>query len=175
MESKKYSKAELVERIQQSYTALEELLGTLTEAQCTQPGPEGWAVKDHLTHITAWERGMAALLSRKPRFEAMGLSDDEVRSLSEDEMNGLIMQRNAHLSAGQALETFRSAHRQFLSVLETLSDADLYRPYDAYLPSAPPVDETDPSSPVINWIFGNTYQHFDEHAGWIKEIVLTSF
>ena len=46
-----------------------------------------------------------------------------------------------------------------------MSDADLQRPYNHYQPSS------DRQQPVIGWIIGNTYGHYEEHQPWIAAIV----
>jgi hypothetical protein len=53
-----------------------------------------------------------------------------------------------------------------MTALEKLSDADLQKPYSHYQPGDP-----DEKRPVIEWVAGNTYEHYEEHAGWIKELV----
>src|SRR5262245_23759753 len=50
------SKAELLERARREYTALEQTLGRLSEAQMTARPDDGWSVKDILAHIAAWQQ-----------------------------------------------------------------------------------------------------------------------
>ena len=57
------SKTELMDRITAGYEALERVLRGLDETQIDRTGPDGgWAIKDHLFHLAAWERGIAWLL-----------------------------------------------------------------------------------------------------------------
>jgi hypothetical protein len=44
-----------------------------------------------------------------------------------------------------------------------LSSNDLLLPYCHYQPSE--AEER----PVLEWVAGNTYEHYAEHTGWIKE------
>jgi uncharacterized damage-inducible protein DinB len=68
------NKAELLTLIEQSRQTLEEALNRLSEAQLTElKDAQGWSVKDHLTHLAAWERGMVDLLEYRARYEGMGL------------------------------------------------------------------------------------------------------
>ncbi len=163
----RYSRNELVERIHQSYNALEEVLASLSPEQLAAPDPSGWAVKDHLIHLSAWENGITALLNRQDRYAAMQVPEAGSRKMGFDEINDLIYQRNAHLSAKEALEAFRSAHRQMIQTLNGLSDEDLYKPYAAYLTDG----STEPGQPVMNWIAGNTFGHYDEHLRYILELL----
>lgn len=168
------TKAELVERIRRAYDALEETLRPLSDAQLSRPGPEGWAVKDHLNHLTAWELGIVEHLQHRPRFAIMQVEDAVSQGKSEDEINDLIYKRNASLSAAEALERFRSAYRQLLAVFDTLTDDDLYQPYNFFLPEGIKAPGSRREDPVINWVVGNTFEHFEEHNQWIKEL-LASF
>src|SRR5688500_1333338 len=54
--------------------ALIEIVRAMTDEQITTPiDPQGWSVKDHLAHLTAWQAGMVALLRKGNRWQAMGL------------------------------------------------------------------------------------------------------
>jgi uncharacterized protein (TIGR03083 family) len=163
----RYTKAELIEHIRQSRLALEEAISLLTEAQLTTPGPERWSVKDHLAHMAVWELGIAELLQRRSRFAAMQIDENAFsKGMSEDEVNAEIYRRNAGLSLAEVMARFRSAHQQFLEALDRLGDDDLYLPYSAYVPSG----EDQRQDPVINWIAGNTFGHFDQHREIIHRL-----
>jgi hypothetical protein len=164
---KRISKAELIARIQRSRSALEDTLQGLTWLQLDTPGPESWAVKDHLVHLAVWELGIAELLSHRDRFAAMQVKEAVEQNLSEDEINALIQQRHAGLSPAEAGALFQSAHEQMLQVLGGLSDDDLYRPYGYYTPE----NDGGRPDPVINWIVGNTADHFDQHRGIIQRLL----
>jgi len=165
----KMSKAELLERIDASYAALAKTLQRLSDDQLSRPAPSGWAIKDHLAHLAAWELGIAALLQHHPRYAAMQVEEAMEQDKSTDELNDLIYQQNAGLSPAEAREKFEAAHGQMLQVLESLSDDDLFRPYADYLPEGGQGFR----DPVLNWIVGNTYEHFDEHKAYIRDHVLS--
>ena len=164
------SKRHLLERIQQSYAALEETLYPLSEDQLNRSGPSGWSVKDHLAHLAVWELGIAELLQSRPRWAAMQVEEAISQGRNQDEINDLIYRRNAGLSPAQASEFFQSSHQQMLQALEPLSDDDLYKPYAAYVPEGDPARR----DPVMGWIIGNTFEHFDEHNGWIRDILASN-
>jgi hypothetical protein len=157
------NKEQLLERIHTSYAALEKMVSRLSDTQLIQPDDAGWTVKDHLAHIAAWELGMAEHLAGGDRFAAMQI--DHPRGRPIDEVNDVIYRQNAHLTTAEALDMLSAAHRRFLEVLETLSDDDLYRPYRSFLPEG----ERGPSDPVMNWIAGNTFGHFEEHTEWLEK------
>ena len=161
------SKAELLTRIYHSWAELEKTLQALNSRQLTTPGPEKWSVKDHMAHLSVWELGIAELLQHRDRFAAMQVAESDVRSKSDDEVNELIYQQHAHQTLQEVEAEFQEPHRRLLEALTPLSDEDLYRPYAYYVPGSSHA----PQGPVINWIVGNTYGHFDEHNQWIKSLV----
>lgn len=158
-----FSKAELMKRIHQSFAELEDTIRSLDEAQLSRPGPSGWAIKDHLTHLATWELGIAELLQRRSRFAAMQVQDAFDQGKSEDEINDLIFRRHAGKPAAEAKQMFHDAHTSLLQAIEPLSDEDLTQPYASYLPEG----NQGPQKPVWYWIVGNTNGHFDEHRAYI--------
>ena len=163
----KMSKAELLERIDASYAALAKTLQRLSDDQLSRPAPSGWAIKDHLAHLAAWELGIAVLLQHRPRFAAMQVEEAMEQGKNTDELNDLIYQQNAGLSPAEAREKFEAAHSQMLHALAALNDDDLYKPYTDYLPEGSQGSQ----EPVLNWIIGDTFEHFDEHQAYIRELV----
>jgi hypothetical protein len=161
------TKEALLNHIRSAYEELERILLPLSEARLAQPGKDGWAVKDHLAHLAAWELGIVRLLRRRRRFEGARLEEAVRQRRSEEEVNEIIYQEHAGLSPAQALALYRNAHRQMLDVLESLANEDLFQSYAAYLPEG----EEGPSAPVLNWITGNTYEHYAEHSRWIQELL----
>ncbi len=162
-------KADLLARIQQSRLALEATLDRLSEAQLTTPGPDGgWSVKDHLAHITAWEQGIVALLHGRRRWAAMGLDEAAIRGADEDAINAMLYEQAKDRPLDEALAAFHDSYRQMLVTVDGLTDADLFRTYTHYAPDEPGEDSGDP---IIGWIIGNTYEHYDDHHRWIAALL----
>ena len=161
------SKTELMDRIAASYEAVEQLLAGLDGLQINHPGPEGWAVKDHLFHLAAWERGIAWLLGRRSRTEGMGVTPEEWQAHTMDEVNDLVHQRSRERDAAEALAVFREAHQAMLDALAPLEDADLQRPYSDFDPAATRYADR----PIVGWIIGDTYEHYEEHLGYIRSLL----
>jgi len=65
------------------------------------------------------------------------------------------------------MNEFQTVHNQMLQTLGRLADEDLFKPYSHYLPEG----SEGRQDPVINWIVGNTYEHFDEHHGYIRTLL----
>lgn len=159
------TKAQLLSDIAASRAKFEALINSLSDEQLTTPGPDGgWSVKDHLAHLAMWEVGVAALLRRQRRWEAMGLDETKVKSMSEDEINAEIEATHKGLSLVEVKDLFARAHRDLVAAIESLGDGELYKGMNYFLPDAS-------SRPVIHLILGNTNGHWDEHAEWIHNLI----
>jgi hypothetical protein len=161
-------KTELMDRIAGGYEAFERVLRGLDETRLSRPGPDGgWAIKDHLFHLAAWERGVAWLLGGRSRTEGMGVTADEWRELTMDEVNDLVYSRSRERGAAEAPAAFRQAHQEMLDALAPLGDADLQRPYSDFDPAATRYADR----PIVGWIIGDTYEHYEEHLGYIRALL----
>ncbi len=163
------NKAALLERIQHYRAILEETVRELDDEQLCRPGTESWSIKDHLAHVATWEMGMVELMNKRPRFAAMGVEEAFMQGRSEDEINDLIFRQNKELSVQETLRKFNHVHSEMLQLLEKFSDSDLHRPYSDYVPGG----DANRKDPVIFWVIGNTYAHFDEHQAYIKKLLET--
>jgi uncharacterized protein (TIGR03083 family) len=162
------NKAELLARITQSRTALEQALSQLSEAQWQATDAAGWTVKDHLAHLATWEAGIAALLQHQPRWAAMGLDEATVENYEMDDMNAVLYQQHRDRSLDEVRVYFQETHRQLLAALNRLSDEALFKPYAYFEGGEASADDT---RPIIGWIIGNTYEHYAEHQAWIEALI----
>lgn len=156
---------ELLERVHAAWATFESAIADLSEAQMTQPGPEGWSVKDHLAHIATWERATTLILRRRPQAEAFGLDAATLKEMDIDALNEQIYQRDRGLSLQEVLEAGRRAHAELVEAVESLSDADIGRTIAEY--GADPSD----ARPLLPKIVGDTYAHYAEHQVWIGELL----
>ena len=165
-----HTKSELMSEIESSWSQLNTALDRLREGQLTEPQDnKGWAVKDHLTHMAAWERSMIYMLQGKARHEGLGVDEETYLNGDDDEINAAIQERTKGIAPAEALAELRNVHSQLMGMLEGLSDEDLQKPYSHYLPNEP--GEPD-NNPVLHKIHGNTAAHFNEHLGWIQSLVM---
>jgi len=164
------TKDELLSLIHHARRELENVIRPLSEGQLTRRGPFGWSVKDHLAHLATWELGIVALLQKRPRFAAMGVEEAVSQSKKEDkidEINELIFQQRAHRTVSEVMADFEEVHARLLQILDNMDEEALFQPYASYLPEG----TTGSQLPVIHWIAGNTYEHFDEHRGYIEALL----
>jgi hypothetical protein len=158
------TKAQLIERIETSWDELLEVLVALDDSEKKRVDPaSGWAISDHLIHLAAWEQGIAYLLGRRSRYEGMGITAEQWRDLTMDEINDLVYERGRDCSTAEAMATLRMAHDDLLEALAALDDVDLERDYSVYDPQP-----ADTGREIIGWIIGNTYEHYEEHLGYIR-------
>ena len=160
--------SELFIRIARDRADLEEWTSTLTKAQLSAPGKDGWAIKDHLNHLSMWELSTAALLRGDPRFAMMGIKPSDPEPDDVDGLNAQIFAQNKDRSVEDALALFHNAHMELLGELAQLSDVDLLKPYLHFQPNEKGDDE---ARTILDEIAGNTYEHYVEHIQWINEFL----
>jgi len=159
------AKADFLDNVEAGWRKLEIFITSLTDEQLTKPtDAAGWTVKDHLIHLAVWENGVSAMLEHKPRYEAMGLTKQDWDNEHYDKLNAIIQQQQKDLPLSDVLKRLREVHLRLLELLDSVSDADLQRPYSDYQAGE------DDNSPIINRLIGNTYAHYDEHIPWMQAI-----
>lgn len=157
--------AELLRRIHAGWKAFLAFLRPISEEALTQPtDAAGWTAKDHIIHISVWEKGILALLNKESRNEAMGV-DADTWKLDFETINAAIQQQNKDLSLAQVMQTLEDTHQKLVAKIETLADEDLMRSYQYYQPDPKRTD------PVLHWLVGDTYAHYDEHIPWMMVII----
>jgi hypothetical protein len=164
-ESPPQDKAQLIEYVTAAYYEVTVLINSLTPEQIARKDHAGWSIRDHLAHLAQWEAGMSAALRKQPRFQAMGIDVATMQSMlgNYDPLTAKVAELTAHLTWDETRTLFRETHEDFLKVLDSLSFEDLIQPYSHYQP------DSDHFEPIVNWVNHNTYQHFIEHLGWVRE------
>jgi hypothetical protein len=156
---------ELLDRVQIEWAALQFVVGGLSESELTAPGPEEWSVKDHLGHIAEWERGCTAVLERRPQWEGFRLDEAAYTGLELDPLNDILYQRHRSDSVSEVKALRNAAHADIVAAVSHLADADLRRPVGEYGMGS------NPDRLLLEKIAGDTYEHYAEHAGWIKALL----
>jgi uncharacterized damage-inducible protein DinB len=159
------SLAGAVERASQRWGTLLALIEPLPADEFVRSRPDGWSVRDHVVHVTAWERSLLALLLGQSRPQAIGLTDEEEAALELDDINARILARAAHLSPAEVRQQSAETHAELMQMLRSLTDADVNLPYSHYQPG--PGENAE--RPVFGWIAGNTFEHYEEHIGWLRQ------
>jgi uncharacterized protein YndB with AHSA1/START domain len=155
--------ADLLDRIRREWAALEQVYAGLSDEQMTRPGAEGWSVKDHLAHLTAWEQFMLANhLQGRPAHEVLEIDAATLKTLDENGENAILHQRSQGQSVSQVLAGRQQSLAQVTATLERTPFATLMQPHLADDPQA---------RPLILWINGNTYEHYQEHRAYIQAVL----
>jgi|GEM_PF-560682 len=160
----------LNQKIDASWTRLERAIASASADRLVAPLADGWTIKDHLVHISAWEKSLIALLEGQDRLAAQGITlaslppgVPDPDALDTDALNAIIYRQGEDRSPDQVLGDLRTTHARTLDVLGRLSDRDLLRPYSSYQPGS-----TEERA-VVEWIEGNTFEHYDEHSEAIEQ------
>ena len=152
------------DRIESSWQELVELVSSLDEKKFATQGPDGWSIKDHLVHIGAWEHWLLALFEGRDQLAAMGAvgAGREI-----DDVNAVVWQLHRDDSVKAAWDYFRDAHAQLKKALAGKTTADFDQPYATFFPGDG--EGGSDRQPVLVAVAANTYDHYAEHIGWIRE------
>lgn len=161
-----FSKAALLGDVAAGWERFQAYLATLTAEQMSVPADAaGWTAKDHVMHLAVWEDGVQAAMTHESRSGRMGISDELLASRDFEAINAVIQQAHQHLSADEVMEHFKTVHGRMVSTIESMSEADLLKPFRTFQPNS--TSET----PIVEYVIGDTYSHYDEHQKWIDVIV----
>ena len=158
--------AELLAWISAERALLDQTLERLTEEQMLKPGPEGWSVKDHLAHLVTWERVLIhAHLGGQSFAEATGMDEATAAATAamtaESGLNDYFYRRDQERQLAEVLADFRETHAEVVAKLEVME-------YDELLQPRHPDDPN--SARLIDYVAGDTYEHYREHARMIAEM-----
>ena len=157
--------AEVLDRVERGWHELDALARLLDdEGLSLHRAPDGWAVKDHLVHIAAWEHWLLALFEHRDKLEAMGAG---AAAKQIDAVNDVVYSNHRDDSVDDAMRYYRDAHEKLMKVLRKQSTEDFERPYKSFFDAGTETDE----QPVLVAVAANTYDHYAEHVTWIKEQV----
>jgi hypothetical protein len=157
----------VIEPIEKSWHDLTALVDSLGAEGLTVTGADGWAVKDHLAHVAAWEASLIALFEGTDRGAAMGIS--ATGEEGTDEINHSLWSHHHDMTSEQALAYFHNTHARLIGLLSKMSDEDLQRPYNDFQPNDPRAP--DDNRPAMDWVAGNTWEHYAEHAEWLGQLI----
>lgn len=158
------SKPELIARINERWDALQALVAKLDAAGMERPLGDGWSAKVHLAHVAAWERSLMGILRKGNRAEAMGLPQEVWDAHDLEATNGVLATSADHRPLDTVLAESAAIHATLMALLESLTQEDLEKPYSHYQPADLPFNP----NPVVGWVHGNTWDHYNEHIGWLE-------
>lgn len=158
------TKTELLARIDASWQRLIDYVDSLQDDQRTQMvDPEHWTVKDHAIHLSVWEDSQAAALDREDRPTAMGVPPSSWGDW--DAVNAILQSRNRDRTWDDVRDAMHTSHARLIAHIRALSEAQLLLPYNHFQPASPW------DVRVIDWLSGNTWDHYQEHQAYMEAIV----
>ena len=156
MTSEGLTKQELLTRIRGGYNAFGALLRTIRPGDQVRPLGD-WTAAEHVAHVTSWEQLALAVLNGTAPNQAMGLSSDDFAK-DTDDINEALHRQHARVAFDDARSNWSKVHSTLVAAIEAASEEDLARPIGSG------AEDT-----VADLIAGNTYGHYEEHTGWMRE------
>jgi len=157
------SKAELMASIEREWKLLMDVVAKLDFTQMTTPDAGGWSPKDNLAHLSEWMKALMGYhLDRRPRHEAMNLSEEVTKDWDFDIINPALFERNRNRTLQDVLAELKSVYAELINKLEAMSFEDLLVPRHADDPE---------KRPVLMWVLGDTTDHFAEHRATIEKML----
>jgi hypothetical protein len=155
-------KEEMMLAIDREWTALMQLVESLTSEEMTTPDSGGWSPKDNLAHLSVWMDFMLKhYLGRQPDYIVLNIDAKTFSGLDEDGENAIIFERNRARSTDDILSEIKSTYKETAKTLNSISFSNLMKPLNE-----------DPSQPsMLESVLGNTSEHFSEHRIYIERIV----
>ena len=161
---------ELEERIQRHRRLLTDLVDNLPDAERDEiRDPAGWSTKDHVVHLTMWERSIVYLLTGRPRHEGLGVDRETYLRHDYDLTNDAILRQHRDRDWQSIRAEFDDVHTNLIATLKSVGWDGLHLSYSHYAPDEPGDDD---GNPVVFLVAGNTFFHYDEHRQWIEELLV---
>jgi hypothetical protein len=162
--SEQVNKASLLDAMRTGYTALENTLSPLDEAQMTTPGVNGtWSIKDNIAHIVTWQRILLDRLLAAARDETPTSYGSDSAGEDIDRLNEQFYQQNKSRQLAGVLADFRSIYAQIEEAVQSTSEEDLIDPQRFTWAKG---------IPLWRYVAGDTYEHYLEHItsiqGWLS-------
>ena len=152
--------AELLSDIEREWKALTAAAGRLSPKQMTTPDAGGWSPKDNLAHLAAWMRALMTYhMDGHPIEEVLDLPRQPKRTWDDDSVNAVLFERNRDRSGEDVLKELNRVYMELTAKLRS-------RPFEELLEPR----RTDPQGPpLLNYVLGNTSEHFAEHRATIEK------
>jgi hypothetical protein len=161
-ENRPGSMAELLSDIEAEWKALTGVVKRLTPQQMTTPDAGGWSPKDNLAHLAAWMRALMDYhMGGRPIEEVLDLPRNTGNEWDDDSVNAVLFVQN---QARTSEDVLKELNRVYMELTARLRSG----PFDELLKPRP----ADPQGkPVLDYVLGNTTEHFAEHRATIEKLL----
>jgi hypothetical protein len=155
--------AELLSEIEREWKALWHAVGRLTAEQMTTPDAGGWSPKDNLAHLAEWMKVLVGYhMDRRPSHEVLGVAPEVTADWNMDLINPVIFERNQKRSADDVVNEVKRVYAELSAKLRST-------PFEVFLLPRRPDDPE--RRPLLDWILGDTSEHFAEHRATIEKLL----
>ena len=155
------TKEELMRQISGEWAVLMDTVRRLSAEQMVRPDEGGWSPKDNLVHLAEWMKILMGYhMDHRPSDEVVGLPLEPTADWDFDLINKLLFERNRDRTVEDVLSELESVYGQLTTRLEAMSFAELMKPRWADDPER---------QPLLNWVLGDTTEHFAEHRATIEK------
>jgi hypothetical protein len=164
------TKQELIDHTCAAWDDFVTYVDALTAEQWTGPrDAAGWSVKDHVSHVTLWDRAVVGRLrDNVPMEETLGISAGAWADESLDPMNEEIRRLAGADAIDRVCADRNATWIEVVSLLEELSEEQLARSGDE---AGLPVGTEPRPEPVLQLLASYWGDHYREHLDAIKAIV----
>lgn len=143
---------ELLREMQAGRARLEVALFGLRDETLLLPGLNGgWSIKDLLAHLAFWQKRVGDIYLG---LVIGDMSNLEGTDLSIDALNALVLERNHLTPLVQVRENESWAYQALMRLAAAAPEEHLFDPQRFTWTRG---------RPFVEWITGNTCEHYDEH------------
>ncbi len=154
---------ELLSMIDAEWSALMDVIAKLSPKQMVTSDAGGWSPKDNLAHLMEWMKILIYNnLGAQPAHEVMGVAPEITKEWNFDVMNKVLFERHQHRSVEDVLAGLKRVYGDLLAKLDSMTFDDLMKPR---FPDDPE------KGPFMNWVRGNSFEHFAEHREYIERVL----
>lgn len=154
---------ELLSEIEREWKELWRVVGRLTPEQLVTPDAGGWSPKDNLAHLGEWMKILMGYhMDRRPAHEVMGVPIEVTKDWDMEVINPVLLERNRPRPAEEVMHEVKRVYAELTAKLRTSPFEDLLKPRHADDPER---------RPVLDWVLGDTSQHFAEHRATIEKML----
>jgi hypothetical protein len=155
--------AELLSEIEREWKDLWRVVGRLTPEQMTTPDAGGWSPKDNLAHLAEWMKILIGYhMDRLPAHMVMDVPLEITKDWDMEVINPVLFERSRGRSSDDVLGEIRRVYSALTLKLRSMPFEDLLKPRHADDPER---------QPLLNWVLGDTTEHFAEHRATIEKVL----
>lgn len=158
---KPQNQSELLAQIEAEWTALMETVARLNPEQVVTPLEGGWSPKDNLAHLTEWLKALLGYhIEHRSSEEVLGIPQEMAENFDFQRVNTYLAERSRDRSIEDVLGELKTKYAEVLAKLESM-------PFEKLLQPRFPDDPG--KVPLLEFVLGNTSEHFAEHRENIEK------